>query len=163
MTETWLNQLHTFTTTTLETMGYRLTWRQRTEGRHCGGIATLPDPDINLITSTDVDCNSNCELFRTTITYNNSIITLLLIYRPTNNNYKTLLLIYRPPNNNYNTFLLTLLNLYLGTFTLTPSLINILPLNDLVLNLILLNTLTFQLTHMDIHSTLLYSHYLPRS
>ena len=66
MTETWLNQLDTFTTTTLETMGYRLIQRPRIDRRHGGGIAILLGPDINLITSTGVDCNSNCEIFRTT-------------------------------------------------------------------------------------------------
>ena len=68
MTETWLNHLDTFTTTTLQIMGYRLKQRPRTEGRHWGGIATLLGPDINLITSTDVDCNTNYEILRTTFT-----------------------------------------------------------------------------------------------
>ena len=99
MTETWLNQLDTCTIKTLQIMGYRLIQRPRTDCRHCGGIAILLGPDINLITSTDVDCNTNCEIFRTTFTYNTSIIRLLLISRP--------------PNNDYNTFLLTLLNLYM--------------------------------------------------
>ena len=71
MTETWLNQLHTFTTT--------LQQRPRTDGRYSGGIAVALT-----LTSTDVDCNTNCEILRTTITYNNSIITLLLTYRPPN-------------------------------------------------------------------------------
>ena len=57
MTETWLNQLDTFTTTTLVTMGYRLIQRPRTEGRHGGGIAIRICPDINLLTSTNIDCN----------------------------------------------------------------------------------------------------------
>ena len=98
MTETWLNQLDTFTTTTLQTMVNRLIRRQRIDGRRGGGIAILLDPDINLITSTDVNCNTNCDILRTTITYNKSIFTLLLLFRP--------------PNNDYNTFLLTLLNVY---------------------------------------------------
>ena len=80
MTETWLNQLDTFTTTTLETMGYGLIQRPRTDGRDGGGIAILLGTDINLITSTDIDCHSNCEILRMTFTYNNSMITLLLIY-----------------------------------------------------------------------------------
>ena len=66
MTETWLNQLDTFTTTTLEIMGYRLIQRPRTDDGHGGRIALLLSRDINLITSTGVDCNSNYEIFRTT-------------------------------------------------------------------------------------------------
>ena len=104
MTETWLNQLHTFTTTTLETMGYRLIQRPRTEGRHGGGIAILLGPDINLITSTDVDCNSNCEILCTTFTYNNSIITLLLIYRPSNNDYNIFFTDFTELVHGYSTF-----------------------------------------------------------
>ena len=72
LTEAWLNQLDTFTTTTLQIMSYRLVRRQRTEGRHSNGIAVLLNPDINLITSTDLDCNTNCEILHT---YNNSSIT----------------------------------------------------------------------------------------
>ena len=105
MTETWLNQLDTFTTTTLETMGYRLIQRPRTDGRHGGGIAILLGPDINLITSTDVDCNSNCEILRMTFTYNNSMITLLLIYRPPNNDYNKFFTDFTELVHGYSTFL----------------------------------------------------------
>ena len=68
MTETWLNQLHTFSATTLETMDYRLKHRPRTGGRRGGGILILLSLRSNLLTPTDVDCNSNCEILRTTIT-----------------------------------------------------------------------------------------------
>ena len=85
-------------------MGYRLKQRPRTEGRDGGGIEILLGPDINLITSTYVDCNSNYEILRTTITYNNSMITLLLIYRPPNNDYNTFFTDFTELVHGYSTF-----------------------------------------------------------
>ena len=95
-----LNQFDRFTTTTLQTISYRLIqiW---TAGRHGGGIEILISLDTNLLTSTCTDCNTNWEILHTTITYNTSIIILLLIYR-----LPTMTTIH---------FSLTLLNLYLVT------------------------------------------------
>ena len=60
MTETWLNQLHTSTIKTLQTMGYRLMQIRRTGSRNSGRKAIILSPDNNLLTSTGKECNTNC-------------------------------------------------------------------------------------------------------
>ena len=59
MTETWLNQLHTCTIKTLQTMGYRLMQIPRTSNRNSGRKAILLSPDNNVLTSTGKECNTN--------------------------------------------------------------------------------------------------------
>ena len=58
MTATWLKQLDIFITTPPQTMGYQLIRRPRTGGRHGGRTAEFLGPDINLQTSTHIDCNN---------------------------------------------------------------------------------------------------------